>query len=803
MPPLVLIAIAWVAGLIVAHHWLLPLGVEPLPLFLLGLIPLAAVLLWPKDRSMRLSGACALTLLLGALRYQAAIPNLDDPTFVAHYNDSGWVTLEGVVRGYPNVRDTRTNLNLSVDTIEVGDGVQTVHGTVLVRAHRYPEYHYGDRLRISGLLQTPPEFEGFSYRDYLKRKGVYSLVNHPQIEQLASDQGSPFWTAIFAVKERARDMIARLVPDPEASLLQGILLGIEGGIPTKLYDDFKATGTSHIIVISGANITIVAALFSQIFGRLLGKRRAYGFTMAGIALYVLLVGADAVVVRAGVMGALYVTARHLGRRATAYVSLFASAIFLTLVNPLALWDVGFQLSLASTLGLILFTPAIERLFERGLTRLISPERARQAVRILSDVLVVTLAAQILTTSLVVYYFGRLSLVAPLTNLLILPVQPPIMVLGGAATLIRLLPLLEPVARIVAWLPWLCLAYTDAVVRWMAHWPFASVRIGQVSGGGLALYYALLLGIVWLWRQRQGYTRRAWRWVTARKGHWSTTAILSVLLVAAILTWLAVLQLPDGRLHVAFLDVGQGDAILITTPQGQQILVDGGPSPSVLTTALAREMPFWDRSLDLVVMTHADADHITGLVEALDRYRVDDWLDNGRPDDDAIYLKCQTLLEETNVTRHVVRVGELLDLGRGLVLEVLHPPPELIAGTETDANNNSVVLRLVWDGASFLLTGDVEAEAERLLVESGQPLSATVLKVAHHGSGSSSTAEFLTAVDPDYAVISVGADNHFGHPKKAVLDRLGQLGDVTVLRTDQAGTVEFITDGQRLWVRTER
>ena len=563
--------------------------------------------------------------------------------------------------------------------------------------------------------------------------------------------------------------------------------------------NFNATGTSHVLVISGANITIVAALFSLIFGRLLGKRRAYWLTLAGIALYVLLVGADAAVVRAGLMGGLFVTALYLGRRATAYVSLLATAVLLTLLNPLALWDVGFQLSFAATLSLILFTPLLERWFERGLSRFTGPERARRGVRLLSGVLIVTLAAQVLTLPLVAYRFGRLSLVAPLANLLILPVQMPIMIGGGLAAILGLVPALQPLAQVVAWLPWLSLTYTTAVVRWLARWPWASVEIERGAAAWLALIYLALLVLGWLVVRAK---RRAARPDIPALPAKATWLALGLLLAAAILTGLALAQLPDGRLHVAFLDVGQGDAILITTPTGQQVLLDGGPSPAALTSALGREMPFWDRSLDLVIMSHPDADHITGLVSVLERYRVDGWADSGYPDDDAVYARCLELLQEQGVPRYQVRAGERFDLGQGIALEVLHPPPTLMVGSESDSNNNSLVVRLVWGEASFLLTGDVEAEGERLLLHSGQPLEADVLKVAHHGSGGSSTEAFLAAVAPRYAVISVGADNHFGHPAPAVLERLGERG-ATIVRTDEQGTVEFTTDGRRLWLRTDR
>jgi competence protein ComEC len=806
MPPLVLIVAAWLAGLIAARYGLVPFGVQPISLAILSLVPLAAILLWRRDRSMRLSAICALVLLAGALRYQIALPNLDNPGFVAHYNDRGWVTLEGIVHGYPDVRDTWTNLKFAAESIEIEGEVNPVRGTVLVRAPRFPEYRYGDRLRVSGLLQTPPELTGFSYREYLARQGVYSFINRPQIVQVASSQGSPFWAALYAIKDRARDAIARLVPDPEASLLQGILLGIRSGIPADLYDDYNATGTSHIIVISGSNIAFVAALFALSFGRVLGRRRAYWFTLAGITLYVLLVGAEAAVVRAGLMGGLLITALYLGRRSTAYVSLFASALVLTVIQPTALWDVSFQLSFAATLSLILFFPALEHLFEQGLARVTpaagpaSEGRSRPGLRFLNDALILTLAAQVLTLPVVVYHFGRLSLVAPLANLLILPVQPPIMALGGAATLVALVPFLEPLARALAWVPWLCLAYCDAVVRWLAGWRYASLEIERADAGWFVLGWTALLVAVWVWRRRKAIVRQLRALPTGRR---STALLLGGMLAVVILAWLAVLQLPDGRLHVAFLDVGQGDAVLITTPRGQQVLIDGGPSPSALTTALGREMPFWDRSIDLVVMTHPDADHITGLVAALDRYRVHGWLDNGQAVDDAVYAECLARLEATQVPRRAVHAGDRVELGEGIALEVLHPPLQPVAGTEADGNNNSLGLRLKWGDAGFLLTGDLEAEAERLLVASGQPLPAGVLKVAHHGSGGSSTAEFLAAVDPDYAVLSVGADNRFGHPNPAVLERLDGLGQVTILRTDQQGTIEFVSDGQRLSVRTER
>lgn len=799
MPPLVVVTGAWVAGLIVARSWLELAGTASASLILLGLLPLAALLLWHRDRSMRLSSVSFLTLLLAVVRYQSSLPNWTNPRFVGYYNDRGTTTIEGVIGDYPDVRDTVTYLTLDAAFMEREGERHPVYGKVLVRAPRYPEYQYGDRIRVHGRLETPPEPGQFSYRAYLERKGIYSWVERPRIERLASGQGNQLRQLMFTIRDRACGLLARLMPEPEASLLQGILLGARSGIPTDLAQDFNTTGTSHLLVISGTNIALVTALCSRTFGRIVGKRRAYWFTMAGIALYVLLVGADAAVLRAGLMGGLWATALYLGRQATAYVSLCASALVLTVSHPLSFWDLGFQLSFAATLGLIVFAPPFEQAMARGLQQVRLPEPARHVLGFLNEGLVLTVAAQVLTLPLVVYHFGRLSLVAPLANLLVLPVQAPTMVLGGAAAMLGQLPLLEPIARILAWIPWLCLAYTGAVVRWLADWPFAAFAVDEAQATRAIVVYGLIVGIGWF----AGPGRAFFRGIRGKVPFPRLSAMtLAGLLAVAILAWIAVLQLPDRKLHVAFLDVGQGDAVLITTPQGQQVLVDGGPSPAALTTALGRYMPFWDRSLDLVVMTHPDEDHITGLVEVLKRYRVGGWIDNGVMGDEPVAQACENLLAERSIPYYHAHAGDRLQLGNGIVLEVLHPPsPENAAYLSN--NNRSLVMRLVWEEIEFLFPGDLEAEGELQLLESGQLLFADVLKIAHHGSGDSSTAEFLAAVNPRYAVISVGAGNRFGHPHAGVLNRLADLDEVTVLRTDQMGTVEFIAEPSRLWVRTEQ
>ena len=270
------------------------------------------------------------------------------------------------------------------------------------------------------------------------------------------------------------------------------------------------------------------------------------------------------------------------------------------------------------------------------------------------------------------------------------------------------------------------------------------------------------------------------------------------------SWIAALSLPDGRLRVSFIDVGQGDAILITTPSGRQILVDGGPDPVQVAQFLGRKMSFRHRTVDLLVLTHPHQDHLNGLIEVLSRYEVPLVLERRTDDDSSSYLAWRGALEEEGANVVQAEPEQVIVLGDGVFIEVLSPPARLLRGTASDINNASVVLRLVYGDVSFLLAGDVLAEAESVLVSMGVSLASDVLKVAHHGSRSSSLASFLDRAKPTVAVISVGEENRFEHPHVETLEVLGRhVPEDLLFLTSERGTVEFTTDGKRLEVKTKR
>jgi len=281
-------------------------------------------------------------------------------------------------------------------------------------------------------------------------------------------------------------------------------------------------------------------------------------------------------------------------------------------------------------------------------------------------------------------------------------------------------------------------------------------------------------------------------------------IFGFLLLSNIIAWVAVYELVESQvLEVNFFSVGQGDAIFIETPQHHQILIDGGPSSAILEK-LGQEMPFYDRSIDLIILTHPEHDHISGLIEVLKRYRVDYILWTGILRDTSEFKEWEKVLGEKQTEIKIAQAGQKIIFSQSLsfvnkYIEILFPFENLEGQTLKNTNNTSIIVKLIFNENSFLFTGDVYKSVERKLLKRGINIDSDVLKVGHHGSKTSSSDEFLREVSPEIAVISVGLENPYGHPHQETLAILNKY-DIKVLRTDQEGDIKIISDGNNLLIK---
>ena len=760
-------------------------------------------------RAGALLAAVGLGLALGAWRGAATALPTGPGTLSALVRDgAGERQVAGTVVDDPRPREDRQQLVL--DALVV-DG-RPLQGRLVAWLPRALPIGNGDRVAFGARLDQPQDFDGFAYRAYLARQGI-GAVARAYDATVARPAGTSPVAALAGARSALLAGLDRLVPEPEAALGAGILLGVRTAIDPSINDAFAAAGLTHVVAISGWNIAIVAALVARLLEGLRGRGGPLVplLTLAAIAGYVALVGSSPSVVRAALMAGAMLFGRQAGTRAHGASALMLAGLVMLVAAPSVLWDVGFQLSFLATAGLIAFGAAFE-------ARLAAwPAWVREPVAL-------TLAAQLTTLPVILLTFERLSLVAPLANVLVTPLVPLVMLACAVAAPVGvLLGVLHPpvLGDAAAWLAggaaWLGLRAMIVMGGALGALPFAALPVSLPPL--LAAAWYPFLAVAWRRRARSAApdggpvaigppSRRRRLLRAAGRGLGRLLAPLRRGLVlvstprralAGLVVLLAattVATQPDGRLHVVMLDIGQGDAILVTAPSGATLLVDGGPDPDVTLRRLGAALPWWQRRIDVVLLTHPHQDHVGGLPEVLRRYAVNTVLDGGRAYGNPAYASLLALAATEPGTRlHRARAGDVVTLDRRTALSILYPS-EADAGAPLpagDLNNASVVGLLRLDRFSALLTGDAEAPVEAMLAGRDLLTPVDVLKVGHHGSKSGTTPGFLSGVDPAVGLVSVGTGNEYGHPSPQTLQVLADAG-VTVYRTDLDGTTEVRTDG---------
>lgn len=611
-----------------------------------------------------------------------------------------------------------------------------------------PRVERGDRIVARGRLSLPVG----DFADFLSRQGVAVVLSVDALDRLGPPS-SPVDRAVAATRSTLRRGIWRVFAPREAGLLLGLAMGDTSALGAGLEQDFRATGLGHLLAVSGQNVAMVLApvLGVAFLVRLRpGVRFLLGLGTVGF--FVLLTGGEPSVLRAGVMAALTLTGVLLGRPRSAPSVLAGAVLALLALDPGLARSVGFQLSVAATGGIL---------------ALASPLAARLSFlpRALAVATATTVGAQAGVSPLLLYHFQLIPGVTLLANVLAFPAVAPAMLLGLAAAGLGLVFL--PAGKAVGAVAQVPMRYLE----WLAD-RLASAPVPSVTSGGRSLA-ALLLALgataVLAWWLQAG--RRLPRWTVVAAGLLVPLFVLSAALRAG----------PPAGLVVRFLDVGQGDAALVRSPGGATVLIDGGPAPDLVARKLAA---LGVRRLDAVVATHPHADHVEGLPAVLARFPVGVVLEPGCDEPSPAYAEVRRAVREEGIPVEHPRAGDVFWVG-DLRLDVLSPD-RCYVGTDSDANNDSLVLRLSVQEDVVLFPGDAEEPAQQALLEAAVPLAAEVLKVPHHG-GATSLPAFLQAADPALAVVSVGP-NDYGHPSPEVLAWLRATG-ARVFRTDLAGDVE--------------
>ncbi|MBI4328521.1 MAG: DNA internalization-related competence protein ComEC/Rec2 [Chloroflexi bacterium] len=721
------------------------------------------------------------------------------------------VEVTGIVAEDPFLKGTRLRVRLDIESVAVEGETRPAHGG-LIAWLRQPvalgqgvvEVGYGDRLRLAGRLEAPPVYPDFDYRGYLAQRGVRAAIFQPEVVGLDRSVGAAPLRWVYELRDGLDASLQRALAEPQAGLARALLLGRRDGLSPEVNDVFARAGIAHVLAISGLQVGVLLGIVLAASTALLGRQHGVHLLVALLFLwlYALLAGLSPSVQRAAVMGGAYLLALASGRQASGGLILLLAGAFLASVTPSILGEASFQLSFLAMAGLVYLAPLMASYFEKKA----GPAGQTALGRSLIQGSAATLAATVFALPVVAYHFGAVSLVGLPATLLVLPALPVLLVVGGLSALAGLAA--PGLGQALGWVSWLSLSYFLAVAQGFAALPFASFAFTQIGAFHLLIYYGILAFLLW-WRvlgRPAGLLGPVVTPASGGVGYAGSAALIAIAVLGmlGVFLWWSALQPPGPYLQVSILDVGQGDAILVQAPSGRRLLLDGGPDPAVLDARLGAELPWWARRIDLLLLSHPQVDHLAGLLTVLERRPIGLVVETGLEGESAAYLRWRELMEEHGVGRAVGRAGSRVDLGGGAFLEVIYPEGPLLAATGADLNNNSLVVRLTYGDVSFLFPGDIEGDAERDMVARGLFLGATVLKVPHHGSATSSTSAFLQAVSPRAAIVSAGGGNRFGHPTDEVIGRLeSAVGASRLYRTDRDGTVRFQTDGRRFWVETER
>ncbi|MGB4504898.1 MAG: DNA internalization-related competence protein ComEC/Rec2 [Syntrophaceticus sp.] len=731
---------------------------------------------------------------------QTVFPQQLNP-MLGHY-----VKVEGVVESLPSVYPNRVVFVLEQPTVALNREKWQGKGKIQV-VYYIPENSTDEKaadtaallpgavVKVDGFLDLAPAALSpgeFDYRVYLERRGIIVQIKADSSPQIMSQEKgfSSFWAAL---RMRIEGNINLSLPQEQSFFLQGLLLSSKEGITPEDRDIYQKTGVMHLFAVSGLHLgfVFIALMAAASF---LGLKGPSTFIMvtAGLWGYAALINFTPPITRAAVMATVGLAAYLWQQRQNAANSLALAAFVLLLFNPALLFDPGFQLSFTATWGIIYLAVPLNR-------HLPLPAGFKET-------LTVPIAAQLAILPLTAVYFNRVVVLGLLANILVVPLAGLVVYLGLAGILLALVApgILNPffLAAGALSLP------IKGLLGLLAALPGAASLVPSPPLWLCLLWFITL--IILGWALREGFAVSFPHFRFRSVAHcWIVPSLLMLALCLSLLCtgfWAN----RSGKLEITFLDVGQGDAVLVRTPAGRTMLVDAGGSPSYLNSSFdpGREVvvPALARAgiskLDLVVNSHPHEDHLGGIPAVLNNIKVGRFLAPPLEHPTPLVLQVQQLLEQKKIPVSYIRTGTEIKLDPVVKISVLGPPETLFSGTRSDANNNSLVLRITYGKISFLLTGDIEQEGMSDLayrVENGKiagSIRADVLKCPHHGSSYSISPEFSDAVQPKVVVISVG-HNNFGHPDPRTISFWRERGAL-VLRTDEEGAITLITDGVKLF-----
>ena len=565
----------------------------------------------------------------------------------------------------------------------------------------------------------------------------------------------------------------KLLPEQEAELEQGILLGDTSDIESDIKDDFRECNLSHMLAVSGAHLSyLVLGINTVLSKKSFGIRRRKILSIMFILIFMVIVNMSPSVVRAGISTIIAIFATLIYRKQDTYTTISIALLLTLLNNPFAIFDVGLQLSYLATLSIIIFY-----------SKFTQKQFNNKVKKYLYESAILTFSANILILPITIYEFNTIPINSIISNLLAGPLLGICIILGMFTVIISIVCF--PVSKLIAFPLQIILKILIKIIELISKIPFGNYTVKTPWFIVVFLTYAIIATLIY---NKKRITKIL------------TMITLIIFIVMQVCAFINI----DGKLKIYFIDVGQGDSMLVKTVRGKNILIDGGGSKDpdydigekiLVPYLLDRRI----KTLDYVIISHFDEDHATGVAQILGKIDVSSIILTRQLEENDIYRHILSIAKEKKIKLIYVKEGDVLKIG-GIKISIIHPENKLMINNPM--NNNSIVCKVEYNSFSMLLTGDIEMEAEELILRKNINLKADVLKVAHHGSKTSTTGEFLKAINPKVALIGVGKNNNFGHPSNEVIQRLKENG-TRIYRTDENGEISITVNKKGRIIKIQR
>lgn len=619
-----------------------------------------------------------------------------------------------------------------------------------------PSIKYGDSLYIEGEFKQPEEarnYKGYNYKQYLKTKKIIGTVELEKAKILKSSNGS----FIHNIQKYIKDTINGTLTDEEGNLLLAILLGDKDKLSEDIQESFKTSNLSHMLAVSGAHVSyIILGLTYVLQNSIIGKKNGKIVCIIFLLVFMAITNFTPSVTRACIMAVLTLFSGIIYRKSDVYTNISVAALITLIFNPYNLLDLGFQLSYGGTIGIIIF---IKRIQEK--------KSNSKVINYIKQMALVSIYANIIIIPIMMYHFNTVSFTFIISNIMASPILG-IIVITGFLFIITSITV-KPLTSLIAIFIKPILSILIKISQICSKLPFSNILVVTPYMFNVISYYAIILYCI-----------------KSKKNN--KCKIIICLLIVLILINFIIYIFPQ-KLRIFFIDVGQGDSTLIITPDKKTVLIDGGGSDSFDVGEKVLLPYLLDRRIlkvDYVLISHFDTDHCGGILTIMEKVKVKNIIISEQAEHSENYERFKKLMIHKKIRLIEVKKGDKIKIGRYSEFKILFPTSRLLS--ENPLNNNSIVAQFNYNNFKMLFTGDIEKLAEQQILKAEKAeIRADILKVAHHGSKTSSIPEFIKAVRPKIALIGVGKNNTFGHPNQQTIKNLENI-KCRIYRTDLQGEI---------------